>query len=104
MTSVLGKPAPLPYVDEEDLLSLAVDLGHGIFPSADIYNWYVQGVTHDGREPVSKKKFGLALKEAGWHNSAEYRDGRVVRCWLINKPWERRGQAWLKAQKDRAES
>jgi hypothetical protein len=105
MTSAVDKPSSIPYVDENDLLSLAADLGHGVFPSADLYNWYARTVTDEGgREPVGKRKFGVALKEAGWSRSSRYLDGRMVRCWTITKPWARRGQEWLKSQVAEAEN
>jgi hypothetical protein len=95
MTGALGKPEPLPYVDENDLLELAADLGPGVFIGADVYNWYVSLAEQSGRAPVSKKKFGMALGEAGWTSSLEYRGGRMARCWVINKPWYRRGMAHI---------
>jgi phage/plasmid-associated DNA primase len=98
MTRSLGKPEPLPYVDEDDLLDLAGDLGAGIFPGAEIYNWYLAFMEQAGRKPVSKTRFGLALKEAGWKPSTKYLDGRMVRCWMINKPWARRGQEKLTSE------
>jgi hypothetical protein len=95
MTRSLGKPAPLPYVDEPDLLLLAADLGHGVFPAGDLYDWHVSAVRQAGREPVTKKRFGMALKEAGWYSSTRYQEGRMTRCWMINKPWARRGQEYV---------
>lgn len=97
MTQALGRPAPLPYVDEGDILLLAGDLGAGVFPAADLYGWYAQAARQDGREPVGKKKFGLALKEAGWLGSIRYRGGTMVRCWMITKPWARRGAEHIRA-------
>jgi hypothetical protein len=91
MMRAFGKPAPLPYVDEDDLLDLAADLGAGTFPAADIYGWHKSLVEGFGREPVTKRRFGAALREAGWNDSSEYRGGRMVRCWLITRSWNRRG-------------
>lgn len=96
MNSALGKPAPLPYVDEDDLLLLAGDLGAGVFPAADIYDWHVQAVTQAGRQAVSKKRFGTALGEAGWTAMVRKLDGRMTRCWLITNPWARRGAEFVK--------
>lgn len=95
MTRALGKPAPLPYIDEQDLIELAADLGSGVFPSATLYDWYCVMMRQASREPVSKVKFGLALKEAGWLSGTDRIDGVMVRTWMINKPWARRGEAWL---------
>jgi hypothetical protein len=88
-----GKPEPMPYVDEDDLLQVAGELGHGVFTAASLYDWYAGCVKSEGRKPVTKVRFGLALKEAGWTPSVEYRDQVMVRCWLITKPWARRGHA-----------
>jgi hypothetical protein len=97
MTRALGRPAPLPYVDEADLLLLAGDLGAGIFSAGELYEWHALAVRQAGREPVSKKKFGLALKEAGWLDSVRYRDGKMTRCWMITKPWARRGTEYVQS-------
>lgn len=96
MKSSLGRPSPIPYVVEDDLVDLAGDLGPGIFPSSEVYDWHVSMLKDVGREPVSKKKFGTALKEAGWVGSSRYLGGKVVRCWMITKPWARRGAEKLK--------
>jgi hypothetical protein len=91
MTRALGRPDPLPYVDEDDLVEIAGDLQWGVFTAATIYNWYLSMMEHQGRKPVTKTRFGLALREAGWTDSTRYQDGRMVRCWMITKPWHRRG-------------
>jgi len=95
MKRSLGKPDPIPYVDEDDLLLIAGDLGAGVFPAADVYNWYVSAAKQEGRKPVTKVRFGLALKEARWQSSVQYQEGRATRCWLINKPWARRGHEFV---------
>jgi len=93
MTDADTKPRPLPEVEERDLLTLAVDLGDGYFPSSDLYAWYVALVGQTGRNPVSKKAFGTALRAAGWASSVRYIGGKNARCWLITKSWVRRGEA-----------
>ena len=90
-----SKPVALPRVDEDDLVELAADLGAGIFPAADIYNWYVSIAEDSGRRPVGKKAFGVFLKESGWQPSINYLNGKMTRCWMINKPWARRGAQML---------
>lgn len=85
----------MPYIDEDDLLLLAGDLGAGVFPAADLYDWHALAVRQGGREPVGKTKFGKALKAAGWRGMVEYRGGVMARCWLITKPWARRGAAYV---------
>jgi hypothetical protein len=101
MTSDDGKPRPAPYVDEDDLLSLAADMGAGYFSAGHLYEWYTSTIKNDGRLPVSKKAFGVALRTAGWLSSLRtVEPGRQARCWLINKPWARRGEAWLAEQNE----
>lgn len=85
------KPEPLPFVEEDDLLEVAADLGPGVFPSADIYAWHARAIAQAGRKPVSPRAFGLFLRVAGWQSSINYIGGRTTRCWMINKPWARRG-------------
>lgn len=92
MTRAIGRPALPPYVEEADLLLLAGDLGPGVFPAGHLYDWHAQAVRQVGRQPVTKKKFGSALKEAGWASSTRYLEGRMTRCWMITNPWARRGQ------------
>lgn len=91
MSRYLGKPVLPPYVVEADLLTIAADRGAGAFPTGDLYDWYVMIVRAEDREPVTKKWFGCALKEAGWANSTRYLGGVMVRCWTITLPWVRRG-------------
>jgi hypothetical protein len=95
MTRYLGKPDPLPYVDEEDLYELASDLSVGYHSSADIYAWHVKLLERHGRKPVDRKTFGLALKEAGWKSSVRRQDGTPTRCWLITRGFERKALAFL---------
>lgn len=97
MTRFLGKPDPIPYVDEDDLLLIAGDMGAGTFTAAELYDWYVSALRQAGREPVSKKWFGSALTEAGWRQRTLSRDRRMTRCWLITNPWARRGAEFVKA-------
>jgi hypothetical protein len=97
MGTYFGKPPEPPYVDEKDLALLAADIGAGHHPAAYIYEWYVQMITVDGRTPVSKKAFGLAMREAGLQSSVRRMDGErpMTRCWLITLPWKRRGDKLL---------
>jgi len=95
----LGKPEPLPYVDEDDLADLAVDMGAGWHTADDLYRWYTGLLTEFGRAPVTKTTFGLALKEARLTPSMRRVHGKMCRGWLLTKPWERRGQARLAAQR-----
>lgn len=105
MTRVLGRPDPLPYIDENDLLDLAADLGVGWFPASRLYDWHRMIVVDEYRRPVvGKSKFGRALREAGWQSQPRYLDGRMVRCWFINKPWNRRGLEKLAKEKAEAAS
>jgi hypothetical protein len=90
MTRYLGRPEPLPFVDEEDLHSLACDFGAGYFASAEIYQWHVKTLAKEGRKPVDRKTFGLALKEGGWQSSVRRIDGTPTRCWLITRSAERK--------------
>lgn len=101
MTRALGKPEPVPYVDEEDLELLAVDMGAGWFSSADLYRWHSDQINDDDpdRKPVGRTMFGRALREAGWKEGGKYLNGRMTRCWMITLPWVRRGQARLDAKK-----
>lgn len=99
MTQNLGRPRPLPYVDEEDLLEIAGEMEFGVFASAELYRWHCSLVEDAGREPVGRTKFGRALTEAGWKSSLDYRDGRMVRCWMIPKPWARRGAEFINKPK-----
>lgn len=85
----------MPYIDENDLLLVAGDLGAGIFPASELYDWHVMAIKNAGRDPVSKVRFGLALKEAGWKSYTKYREGRMARCWMINKPWAARGYQYV---------
>lgn len=91
MSQYLFKPEPVPYVCEDDLLAIAGDKGAGVFSAADLYDWYVSIARETGREPVGKRWFGLALKEAGWASSTRKIHGAATRCWLITLPWARRG-------------
>lgn len=101
MTRALGRPEPLPYIEEDDLLDLAADLGAGYFSSLELYEWHSRILDQEShRKPVSRTRFGLALKEAGWSSSVRYMDRRMIRCWLINKSWARRGQEKLAREKD----
>lgn len=93
MTRYLGKPEPLPYVDEEDLYGLASDLSAGHFSSAEVYDWHTKLLEREGRKPVDRKTFGLALKEAGWKSSVRRIDGKPTRCWLITRGFERKALA-----------
>lgn len=90
MTRYLGKPDPLPYVDVEDIYALASDLSVGYWPSADIYVWHVKLLAKEGRKPVDRKTFGLALKEVGWKSSVRRMEGKPTRCWLITRGFERK--------------
>lgn len=92
MAQHLGKPVALPYVDVDDLLELAVELGAGYFPAADLYTWHCSQVGEKGRKPVSKKAFGSALREAKWQSSVRRIDNVNTRCWLITRGWERRAK------------
>jgi hypothetical protein len=91
---------PPPYVSERDLLRLASELGAGYFTAARLYDWYAETVKAEGREPVTKKWFGLALAEAGWQDSTQrLTDERTAaRCWLITRPWQRRGDEQERGQ------
>lgn len=90
------KPNAAPYIETDDLLYLAADLGPGYFSAGQLYEWHVSQLSEVDRLPVSKKRFGMTLKEHGWQNSVRQVEGRQVRCWLINKPWARRGDQYLK--------
>ena len=81
---------------------MAADLGAGTFTAADLYGWYVSLLKQEGREPVTKQKFGTALKEAGWHSSTEYLNDRMTRCWMVTKPWARRGLEYLNSDEANA--
>jgi hypothetical protein len=95
-----AKPVALPYVDDDDLAELAVDMGAGWFTAASLYDWYVLMIEPAGRQPVSKKRFGMELAARNWHSSLRTVDARKqARCWLVNKPWVRRGEALLAADK-----
>lgn len=95
MTHYLGKPDPVPYVDEDDLLLVAGDKGAGVFTAAELYEWYAMALEQVGREPVSRRWFGSALKEAGWANLSRKVDQRMTRCWRITNPWARRGEEFV---------
>lgn len=97
----MPKPVAAPYIDESDLLDLAADLGAGYFPAAYLYDWYVSTIADKGRRPVSKKSFGMQLRASGWQSSLRTVEiGVQARCWLITKPWARRGQEMLAAEMD----
>lgn len=86
----------MPYVDDKDVALLAVDVGSGWFAAADLYNWYVSSIAEEGREPVTKKRFGMKLRSVGFHSSSRNLEpGHQVRVWLVTKPWVRRGEAIL---------
>lgn len=87
MTRYYGKPEPLPYVDLDDLVLMARELGAGTFSAGQLHGWYASNVEKVGRKPVTKVRFGLALKEAGWSSSTKYLDGTMVRCWTVDKGW-----------------
>lgn len=89
------KPVPLPYIEERDIATLAFDLGVGYFTASDLYSWYANSVRYDGREPVTKKAFGTALRNAGLQSSIRPLgdEGKPARCWLITRPWYKRGKA-----------
>lgn len=98
MVNFLGKPKPMPYVDENDLLLLAADIGPGVFRADELHTAYSASVRDEGREPVTKRAFGSALKQAGWTPIAKYKDGQQRRCWVVSKPWVRRGNEMLAAE------
>ena len=105
MTRPNVKPAALPYVGDDDLALLAVDLGSGYFPAGDLYDWYTRAIAEEGRQPVSKKRFGMAMAAARWHPEIRtVEPGKQARCWLITRPWVRRGEALLAAEKAAAEA
>lgn len=97
MDRYFGRPPEPPYFDERDLSLLTADLGAGYHPAAEIYDWYVSMIAAEYRSPISKKAFGLALKEAKLQPSVRALgdDRRMTRCWLLTRPWERRGNAIL---------
>jgi hypothetical protein len=105
MGTHLGKPVAMPYVEERDILLLAADLGAGHFTADQLHSWYGQMIAEDGREPVSKKAFGLALKEAGLKSAVRRvgDEGKPARCWLITLPWQRRGEELLAQEKREAD-
>jgi hypothetical protein len=91
----------MPYVEERDIVLLAADLGAGYFTASELYAWHSEMIKVEGREPVSKKAFGMALKEAGLkaviRRTGE--EGKPARCWLITRPWQRRGDELLAQEK-----
>lgn len=90
---LLGKPEIPPYVDENDLIDLAYDLGPGWIATADLYLAYTEMIyLHEKRPPVPKRAFGNALNQAGWRASSRYLNGSTTRCRLITNQWVRRGQ------------
>lgn len=95
----------MPYVEERDILMLAADLGAGHFTANQLYDWYADTIKEDDREPVSKKAFGLALKEAGLKATTRRvgEEGKPARCWLIPLPWKRRGDEMLAEEKRAAD-
>lgn len=105
MRSHLGKPVAMPYIEERDILMLAADLGAGYFTATDLHAWYASTIKEDGREPVTKKAFGLALKEAGLTPTTRRLgdEGKPARCWLITLPWYRRGLDMLAEEKRAAD-
>jgi hypothetical protein len=105
VTRYLGDPVLPPYVNEQDLMLLAADVGAGWKSASDLYDWYAATVRPEGREPVTKKWFGLALAEAGLTSSTRrLNDDRdTVRCWLITRPWVRRGEELLAQERTTGE-
>lgn len=88
---MFGMPDPVPYILETDLLDVAADLGAGVHTAADVYRMHETILAQAKRLPISKRSFGLALAEAGWVSSTKVIDDVRTRCWMITKPWERRG-------------
>lgn len=93
MRPSLGKPELPPYVEENDLLDLAAEFGAGYHPSATIYGVHAELLAAVDRLPMSRRSFGLALREAGWMPVVKRKDRRMTRCWRITNPWVRRAQA-----------
>jgi hypothetical protein len=88
-------------VDERDLEILAADLGARWVAVSELYDWYVAMINPEGRLPLTKKAFGLALKEAGWRSAVRRMgdESKPARCWLITLPWYRRGLELMAREK-----
>jgi hypothetical protein len=99
MQKEASRPTRLAYVTEDDIALLAADLGAGYFTASQLYDWHVITARQEGRPEPSKKALGMALKEAGLKCSVRRVEGRPARCWLLTRPWERRGKAILEAEK-----
>lgn len=76
---------------KNDLLELIKDIGGaGIYPTGDLYRWYVGMMEEEGRDPVTHRRFGMTLKGFGLANVSRSVEGKTVRCWILSRPWERR--------------
>jgi len=74
----------------ENLRILIKDIGGpGYYPAADLYRWYVGMAREVDSEPVTKRKFGVALTQLGYKSTVQRKHGKPTRCWVITRRAER---------------
>lgn len=86
MTSYGLQPKRLAELTPENLKRVVEDIGGpGVYPSADLYRWYVGMCRESGLESVSRRKFGLVLKEMGYRSVTRRVCDQPTRCWVITR-------------------
>jgi len=82
------RPRLVPVADltTDNLQTLINDMGRGAgwYTSADLYDWYASMAREAELEPVTKKKFGMVLRELGYRSTIRRVDGKGARCWFIS--------------------